>query len=125
MNESYRRISQFLMTLAIATITIGDATPVWSQTNSAQPRRGDADRLRPAQGQRISPTNLDQFAPSQNPSSTSLTIQNINLEVVPTEPVLAGNYNATPQRVNKLGSFSSDPLNAIQIFQETSRPRNN
>lgn len=121
MNRAYQRISRFLITIAIATI----ATPAWSQTNSAQPRRGDADRLRPVQGQPILPTNINQFAPTQNSASTSLKIQNINLGVVPTEPVLAGNYNATPQRVNKLGSFSSDPLNAIQIFQETSRPRSN
>ncbi len=125
MNGSYQRIYRFLISMAIATIAIPAATPAWSQTNSAQPRRGDADRLRPAQGQPILPTNTDQFAPSQNLSSPNLKIQKINLEVVPTEPVLAGNYNATPQRVNKLGSFSSDPLNAIQIFQETSRPRDN
>lgn len=117
-------ISQFLM-LAIVAIATPVISPVWAQNESIQPRKGDADRLRPAQGQSILPTNTDQFTLNQNLLDSSLKIQKINFEVETTEPVIPGNYNASPQKVNRSGTFSSDPLNAIQIFQETSRPRGN
>jgi hypothetical protein len=62
------------------------------------------------------PTNSDQFAPTQNSSDANLKIQKVNIQVGTTEPVIPSNYNASPQKVNKSGSFSSDPLNAIPIF---------
>ena len=39
------------------------------------------------------------------------------------QPVIPGNYNASPQKVNRSGTFISDPLNAIQIFQESGTSR--
>ncbi|NUN63368.1 hypothetical protein HCU40_01095 [Pseudanabaena biceps] len=115
MNRHYHQyISQVLIVALSATIAIPAL---------AQPRRGDADRLRSAQDQPIVPTNTNQFSPDPNLPSSNLKIQNINLEVESVQPVIPGNYNASPQKVNKSGNFSSDPLNAIPIFQETSRPR--
>jgi hypothetical protein len=128
MNRHYQSISQFsIIASIIAGVTIAGSTitPALAQNSALQPRRGDANRLRPAQGQPIYPTNTDQFSPSTDLPSSNLTIQKINLEVGTVEPVIPGNYNATPQKVNKLGSFSSDPLNAIPIFQETTTPRRN
>lgn len=121
MNRHYQYISQILpiVVLAIASTTI---SPVFAQ--STQPQRGDADRLRPAQGQPISPTNTNQFSLERDSPNSNLKIQNVNLEIEAIQPVIPGNYNASPQKVNRSGTFSSDPLNAIQIFQEsgTSRP---
>ncbi|GBO53581.1 hypothetical protein APA_1488 [Pseudanabaena sp. lw0831] len=120
MNRHYQRISQFL---AIAGLAIASATisPVFAQ--SAQPQRGDADSLRPAQGQPISPTNTDQFSLERDFPRSDLKIQSINLDVEAIQPVIPGNYNASPQKVNRSGTFISDPLNAIQIFQESGTAR--
>ena len=113
MNRHYQRISQFsaIAILAIASTAI---SPVLAQ--STQPRQGDADRLRPAKGRPISPTNTDQFSIERGLPNSDLKIQNINLDVEEIQPVIPGNYNASPQKVNRSGTFSSDPLNAIQIF---------
>lgn len=121
MNRHYQYIAQ----LGIAAIAaIATASPVMAQsTVAAQPRKGDANQLRPAKGQPISPTNIDQFSLKRSLPSSNLKIQNVNLEVGNVEPVLSGNYNASPQKVNKLGNFTSDPLNAVQIFQESGTPR--
>jgi hypothetical protein len=120
MNRHYQYISQ---SLAIAIIAIAStmSSPAWAQ--STQPRQGDADQLRPAQGQPISPTNTDEFSPNQELLDSNLKIQNVNLEVGTLEPVIPGNNNASPQKVNKSGNFSSDPLNAIQIFQNSGTSR--
>lgn len=120
MNRHYQRISQFsaIAILAIASTAI---SPVSAQ--STQPRQGDADRLRPAQGQPISPTNTDQFSIERDLPDSNLKIQNINFDVEEIQPVVPGNYNASPQKVNRSGTFSSDPLNAIQIFQESGASR--
>ncbi len=99
------------------------AIAVSSPAQARTPRQGDADRLRPQQGAPISPTNTDQFSPEQGISSSEIKTRSIKFEVAPIEPGIPGNYNATPQKVNRSGSFSSDPLNAIPIFQETSRIR--
>jgi len=116
MNRHYQRISQFLAIaiLAIASTTI---SPALAQSN--QPRKGDAARLRPAQGQPISPTNTNQFSLERDLPSSNLKIQNVRLDVEAIQPVIPGNYNASPQKVNRSGTFSSDPLNAVQIFQES------
>jgi hypothetical protein len=121
MNRLYKYISQVLtvVILAIASAAIVDM----AGAQQPQPRKGDADRLRPAQGQPIYPTNTNEFAPREELPDASLKIQNINLEVGTIEPVIPGNYNASPQKVNKSGNFISDPLNAIQIFQEIATPR--
>lgn len=125
MNRHYQYISQF-STIAILAIASTTITPAWAQQNgSILPQKGDADLLRPAQGQVISPTNTDQFSPSKDLPNSSLKIQNVNFEVGATEPVIPGNSNASPQKVNKSGTFISDPLNAIQIFRETSQSRRN
>lgn len=100
--------------MAIASTAI---SPAWAQ--STQPRKGDADQLRPAQGQPILPTNTEQFSPRSDLSNSNIKIQNTNLDVGVVKPVLSGDYNASPQKVNNLGNFSSDPLHAIQIFQES------
>jgi len=123
MNRHYQYISQVstIVILAIASTTI---SPAWGQQNgSIQPQKGDADLLRPAQGQVILPTNTDQFSPSKDLPNSSLKIQTVNFEVGATEPVIPGNSNASPQKVNKSGTFISDPLNAIQIFQESGSSR--
>ena len=112
------RFAFFPIILVLITITGNDLA--WA----VQPQKGDADRLRVRQGELILPTNTDEFVPSQDLPSSSLRIQNINLEVNPVEPVVPGNYNAAPQKVNRSGSFSSDPLNAIPIFQENTSSRN-
>ncbi|MBD2188956.1 hypothetical protein [Pseudanabaena mucicola] len=114
MNRHYQYIAPVAM---MAIMAISAIAPAFAQ--SIQPRRGDADQLRPAQGQPISPTNQDQFAPNQVQPDASLQIQNIELDTEEIQPVIPGNYNASPQRVNKSGTFSSDPLNAILIFQDT------
>ena len=116
MNRYYQSISQISM-VAILAIASTAISPAWAQDESIQPRRGDADRLRPSQGQPISPTNTNQFSLERDVSNSNLQIQNVNLEVEAIQPVIPGNYNASPQKVNKLGSFSTDPLNAVQIFQ--------
>ncbi len=120
MNRHYQYISQFfaIAVMAIATTAI---SPAWAQ--STQPRKGDADRLRPAQGQPILPTNTEQFSPSVDLPNSNLKIQNTNLEVGVVKPVLSGDYNASPQKVNNLGNFSSDPLHAVQIFQDSGSSR--
>ncbi|MFN7761394.1 MAG: hypothetical protein ACK5RE_12100 [Pseudanabaena sp.] len=120
MTRHYQRISQFsaIAILAIASTAI---SPVSAQ--STQPQLGDADRLRPAQGQPISPTNTDQFSIERDLPNSNLKIQNINFDVEEIQPVIPGNYNASPQKVNRSGTFSSDPLNAIQIFQESGTSR--
>jgi len=123
MNRHYQYISQF-STIAILAIASTAISPAWAQQNgSIQPQKGDADLLRPAQGQVILPTNTDQFSLRKDLPNSSLKIQNVNFEVGTIEPVIPGNSNASPQKVNKSGTFISDPLNAIQIFQETSQPR--
>lgn len=125
MNRHYQYISQF-STIAILAIASTTITPAWAQQNgSILPQKGDADLLRPAQGQVISPTNTDQFSLSKDLPNSSLKIQSVNFEGGATEPVIPGNSNASPQKVNKSGTFISDPLNAIQIFQERSQPRRN
>jgi len=120
MNRHYQRISQIsaIALLAIASTAI---SPVSAQ--STQPRQGDADRLRPAQGQPISPTNTDQFSIERDLPDSNLKIQSVNFDVEEIQPVVPGNYNASPQKVNRSGTFSSDPLNAIQIFQESGTSR--
>ena len=120
MNRHYQRISQVLTIagLAIASTTI---SPVFAQ--STQPQRGDADRLRTNQDQPISPTNTDQFSLERDMLRSDLKIQNINFDVEAIQPVIPGNYNAAPQKVNRSGTFISDPLNAIQIFQESGTSR--
>lgn len=120
MNIHYQRISKCLTIagLAIASATI---SPVFAQ--STQPQRGDADRLRPSQGQPISPTNTDQFSLERDMPRSDLKIQNVKLDVEAIQPVIPGNYNASPQKVNRSGTFISDPLNAIQIFQESGTSR--
>ena len=120
MNRHYQRISQFsaIAILAIASTAI---SPVSAQ--STQPQLGDADRLRSAQGQPISPTNTDQFSIERDLPNSNLKIQNITFDVEESQPVIPGNYNASPQKVNRSGTFSSDPLNAIQIFQESGTSR--
>ncbi len=112
MNKSYQYISQFLV------ITILEiANPAWSKpTGAIQPRKGDANRLRSVQGKPIVPTNSDRFNSPQDLPNSNLKIKNINIQFGAVEPVIPSNYNATPQKVNKSGSFSSDPLNAIPIF---------
>lgn len=120
MNRHYQRISQF-SAIAILAITSTAISPVSAQ--STQPQQGDADRLRPAQGQPISPTNTDQFSIERDLPNSNLKIQNINFDVEEIQPVIPGNYNASPQKVNRSGTFSSDPLNAIQIFQESGTSR--
>jgi hypothetical protein len=120
MNRHYQRISQVLAIagLAIASTTV---SPVFAQ--STKPQRGDADRLRPAQGQSVSPTNTDQFSLERDMLRSDLKIQNVKLDVEAIQPVIPGNYNASPQKVNRSGTFISDPLNAIQIFQESGTAR--
>ncbi|MEA5488514.1 MULTISPECIES: hypothetical protein [Pseudanabaena] len=118
MNRHYQRISQFS---AIAFLAI--ASTAISPVSAQQPQLGDADRLRPAQGQPISPTNTDQFSIERDLPNSNLKIQNINFDVEEIQPVIPGNYNASPQKVNRSGTFSSDPLNAIQIFQESGTSR--
>ena len=116
MNRRYQYISRFLV-ITILAIAFPTINPAWSKpTGAIQPRKGDATRLRSVQGQPIVPTNSDQFAPTQNSSDANLKIQKVNIQVGTTEPVIPSNYNASPQKVNKSGSFSSDPLNAIPIF---------
>ena len=120
MNRHYQRISQF-SAIAILAISSTAISPALAQ--STQPRQGDADRLRPAQGQPISPTNTDQFSIERDLPNSNLKIQNINFDVEEIQPVIPGNYNASPQKVNRSGTFSSDPLNAVQIFQESGSSR--
>ena len=121
MSRNYQYISQSLAIsiTSMVAIALNSVNPVFSQ----QPQRGDAEQLRPAQGKPISPTNTDQFSPDSNVSNSELKIQNINLEVEEVQPVVPGNNNASPQKVNRSGTFSSDPLNAIQIFQGSSSTR--
>jgi len=120
MNRHHQRISQF-STIAILAISSTAMSPVLAQ--STQPRQGDADRLRPAQGQPISPTNTDQFSIERGLPNSELKIQNITFDIEEIQPVIPGNYNASPQKVNRSGTFSSDPLNAVQIFQESGSSR--
>ena len=120
MNRHYQRISQFS---AIALLAISSTAISPALAQSTQPRQGDADRLRPAQGQPISPTNTDQFSIERDLPNSNLKIQNINFDVEEIQPVIPGNYNASPQKVNRSGTFSSDPLNAVQIFQESGSSR--
>lgn len=119
MNRHCQSISQFsaIAITGLVAIALSSASPVFAQ------RLGDADQLRPAKGKPISPTNTDQFSPDSNISNSELKIQNINLEVEEVQPVIPGNNNASPQKVNRSGTFSSDPLNAIQIFQGSSLTR--
>ena len=121
MDRYYQYVSQiFIVTiLAIASTAV---SPAWAQSE-IQPRKGDADRLRPAQGQSISPTNTDQFLIDRDSRDSNLKVQNLNFDVEAIQPVVPGNYNASPQKVNRSGNFSSDPLNAVQIFQESGRAR--
>jgi len=122
MNRHYQYISPIWVLLVLAIIS----SPAWSQpSESIQPRKGDAELLRPAQGLPISPTNINQFLIERDTRNTNLNIQNTNLKVDTVQPIVPGNYNASPQKVNRSGNFSSDPLNAVQIFQETSTPRRN
>ena len=116
MNKPYQYISQFLV-ITILAIANPIANPAWSKpTGAIQPRKGDANRLRSMQGQPIVPTNSDRFNSSQDPQNSNLKIQKVNIQFEPVESVVPSNYNASPQKVNKSGSFSSDPLNAIPIF---------
>ena len=118
MKRYYRNVVQ----ICIGFLIVAIANSANAQTNSASPRRGDADRLRPSLGQPIEPTNTDQFSPSQELPDSNLQIRNINLEYTPVESVVPGIYNASPQKVNRSGNFSTDPLNAIPIFQESTQP---
>ena len=115
-----QRLNQYFSQLVIMGLL---AIAIGNPAQAGTPRQGDADRLRPKQGAPISPTNGDQFSPELGIPSSEIKIRNIKLEVTPIEPVIPGNYNATPQKVNRSGNFSSDPLNAIPIFQESSRVR--
>lgn len=118
MNKYYQYISQVSMVAILA--IAGAVSPVWAQKEeSIQPNKGDAERLRPAKGQPIVPTNTDQFSLERDLPNSNLKIQNINFDVEAIQPVIPGNYNASPQKVNRSGTFSSDPLNAVQIFQES------
>lgn len=122
MNKSYQYISQIFMVAILA--IAGAASPVLAQkSGSLQPHKGDADRLRPAQGQPIVPTNTNQFSLERDLATSNFKLQNVNLDVEAIQPVIPGNYNASPQKVNRSGNFSSDPLNAIQIFQESGSSR--
>jgi hypothetical protein len=125
MDRYYQYISQIsiIASLAISSTAISSA---WAQS-PIKPRKGDADRLRPAQGGTISPTNTNQFLLDRDLPAANLKIQNLNFKVESIQPVIPGNNNASPQQVNRSGNFSSDPLNAVQIFQEsgTSRRENN
>lgn len=122
MNKYYQYISQVSM-VAIFAIA-GAASPVWAQKQELlKPRRGDAESLRPAQGQPVVPTNTDQFSLERDLPNANLKIQNVNLKVEAIQPVIPGIYNASPQKVNRSGTFSSDPLNAVQIFQESGSSR--
>jgi hypothetical protein len=120
MNRHYQYISQYFM---IAVIAIASSAIAPALAQSTQPRKGDADSLRPAQGEPISPTNTNQFSLGRDSRNSNLDIQNVNLDVEAIQPVIPGNYNASPQKVNRSGTFSSDPLNAIQIFQESGTSR--
>jgi hypothetical protein len=120
MKRHYQRISQVL-TIAIVAIASATISPVFAQ--STQPQKGDAARLRLNQDQPISPTNTDQFSIERDMPRSDLKIQNINFDVEAIQPVIPGNYNASPQKVNRSGTFISDPLNAIQIFQESGTSR--
>lgn len=114
----------FQFGIAVFVAIASAASPIMAQSTVAtQPRKGDANQLRPAKGQPISPTNIDQFSLKRNLPSSNLKIQNVNLEVGNVDSVLSGNYNASPQKVNRLGNFTSDPLNAVQIFQESGTSR--
>ena len=116
MNKPYEYISQFLV-ITILAIANPIANPAWSKpTGAIQPRKGDANRLRSMQGQPIVPTNSERFNSSQDLPSSNLKIQKTNIQIGTVEPVTPSNYNASPQKVNKSGTFSSDPLNAIPIF---------
>jgi hypothetical protein len=116
MNRRYQYISRFLV-ITILAIAFPTISPAWSKpTGAIQPRKGDAIRLRSVQGQPIVPTNSDRFNSSQDPQNSNLKIQKVNIQFEPVESVVPSNYNASPQRVNKSGGFSSDPLNAIPIF---------
>jgi hypothetical protein len=121
MHRHYQFISQFFMITVVTIASSAIANTALAQ--STQPRKGDADSLRPAQGEPISPTNTNQFSLDRDSRNSNLDIQNVNLEVEAVQPVIPGNYNASPQKVNRSGTFSSDPLNAIQIFQESGTPR--
>lgn len=123
MNRHYQYISPILM-MAIVAIASTTISPAEAQQNTfILPQKGDADRLRPAQGQPIAPTNTDQFLIERDLPNSNLKLQNINVKVEAIQPVTPGNYNASPQKVNRSGNFSSDPLNAVQIFQESGRAR--
>ena len=63
MNRHYQRISQLsaIDLLAIASTAISSVS-----AQSTQPKLGDGDRLRPAQGKPISPTNTEQFSNERN-----------------------------------------------------------
>ena len=122
MNRYYRNVAQNIAHICIGSLIIAIANPASAQSDSLSPRRGDADRLRPSLGQPIEPTNTDQFSPSQELPDSNLQIRNINLEYTPVESVVPGIYNASPQKVNRSGNFSTDPLNAIPIFQESTQP---
>jgi len=122
MNKYSQYISQVSMVAILA--IAGAASPVWAQKQgSLQPHKGDAEQLRPAKGQPIVPTNTDQFSLERDLPNSNLKIQNVNLEVEAIQPVIPGNYNASPQKVNRSGTFSTDPLNAVQIFQESGTSR--
>lgn len=115
------RYYQYVSQISIGAILVLTSTAVdlaWAQ-REIQPRKGDADRLRPAQGQSISPTNTDQFLIDRDFRNSNLKVQNLNFKVEAIQPVIPGNNNASPQKVNRSGNFSSDPLNAVQIFQES------
>jgi hypothetical protein len=116
MKKPCQYISQFLV-ITILAIAFPTINPAWSKpTGAIQPRKGDATRLRSVQGQPIVPTNSDRFNSSQDPQNSNLKIQKVNIQFEPVESVVPSNYNASPQKVNKSGNFSSDPLNAIPIF---------
>ena len=79
MNRHYQRISQVLTIVGLA-IASTIVSPVHAQ--STQPQRGDADRLRPAQGQPISPTNTDQFSIKINEKKDRIIICNIYTYII-------------------------------------------
>ncbi len=100
------------------------APSVMAQTPAGQlpkPRRGDAALLRPAQGKPITPTNQNEFSPSNAPTRGNVELRGDYSYYAPTANILPNNYNATPQSsvLRTPGAFSNDPVPAVQILQAT------
>ena len=101
----------------------------FAQTTADQlpkPRRGDAARLRPAQGKPITPTNQNEFNVNSGTARGNIELKGDSSYYAPTSSILPNNYNATPQSsvLRTPGAFSNDPVPAVQILQATPE-RNN